>query len=202
MLPNLWSCQPHTLSMLAYFSLSWSFTLRSSAEPGLGRIQPLRLAAPSPLTCVTCVECADSWPAPQQECQRCDSRRRQINARTCGTAQPCRQDPFQERAALRVEFEKAGDRVQPYHRCLVWSYYSAFLGFSFLYLLMITNALLSHGNAAGIHNLCFHAAQMLRRWVPEDIHWSAAFQISKLLLKEHHKEAQRINIKSPQPYPE
>lgn len=136
-------------------------------------------------------------PLPGRNASDVSSRRRKINVRTCGTAQPRRQDPFQERAAFWVEFEKTRDRVQPHHRCLVWSYYCAFLGFSFLYLLMITNALLSHGNAAGIHNLCFHATQTLRRWVPEDIYWSAAFQISKLLVKEHHKKSTTYQYQKP-----
>ena len=122
-------------------------------------------------------------------------RRRKINVSTCNIVQPCRQDPFQERAAFWVEFEKTRDRVQPCHRYLTWSYYSAFLGFSFPYLLMITNALLSHGNAASIHNLCFHTAQMLRRWVPEDIYWSVVFQIYKLFFKKYHKKCKVLLLK-------
>lgn len=125
-------------------------------------------------------------PFPGRNATDVSFRRRKMNVGACDTAQPRQQDPLQERAAFRVESEKSRERIQPYHRCLVWSHYSAFLGFSFLYLLMITNALQSHGNAAGIHNLCSCAAQILRRWVPEDIYWSVAFQIYKLLFREHH----------------
>lgn len=107
------------------------------------------------------------------------SRRRKVSVSTCNTVQPCRQDAFQGRAAFCVEFEMTGDRVQPCHR---WSYYSAFLGFSFPYPLMTTNALLSYGNTASIYNLGFHPAWMLRIWVPEDIYWSVVCQIYKLFL--------------------
>lgn len=116
-------------------------------------------------------------------------RRRKINVSTCDIVQPCRQDAFQERAAFCVQFETTGDRVQSGHRCLTWSHYSAFLGFSFPYLLMTTNALLSHGNTSSIHNLCFHPAWMLRRWVPEDIYWSVVCQIYKLFLRSIIKNA-------------
>lgn len=122
-------------------------------------------------------------------------RRRKINVSTCNIVQPCRQDAFQERAAFCVQFETTGDRVQSGHRCLTWSYYSAFLGFSFPYLLMTTNALLSHGNTSSIHNLCFYPAWMLRRWVPEDTYWSVVCQIHKLFFKKYHKKCKLLILK-------
>lgn len=122
-------------------------------------------------------------------------RRRKMNVSTCNTVQPCRQDVFQERAAFWVELEMTRDRVQPCHRCLTWSYYSAFLGFSFPYPLMTANAFLSYGNTDTIHNLGFHPAGMLRRWVPEDIYWSVVCQIYKLFFKKYHKKCKLLILK-------
>lgn len=78
-------------------------------------------------------------------------RRRKMNASTCNIIQPCsNRMPFREEQLSVWNLRWPDIRVQPCHRGLTWPYYSAFLGFSFPFLLMTTNALLSHGNTASI----------------------------------------------------